>query len=118
MDCLEYKGYYGTVEFNKEDNCLFGKVKGMGKDLIVYEGKTIDELREDFQQGIDDYIEGCRAEGISPRKPYSGRLSLRMPQDLHSRIAAYADSIGVTINDFINRAVTNELSNSLRTHSL
>ena len=54
MDCLEYKGYYGTVEFSKEDNCLFGKVKGMGKDLIVYEGKTIDELSEDFKQCIDD----------------------------------------------------------------
>lgn len=113
MDCLEYKGYSGTVEFSKDDNCLFGMVKGMGKDLIVYEGRTIDELREDFQQGIDNYIAGCEAEGISPRKPYSGRLSLRLPQDLHCRIAAYAESIGVTVNDFINRAVTNELRNDL-----
>ncbi|MGN1229351.1 MAG: type II toxin-antitoxin system HicB family antitoxin [Prevotella sp.] len=118
MDCLEYKGYTGTVEFSKEDNCLFGKVKGMGKDLIVYEGRTIDELREDFQQGIDDYISGCYAEGITPRKPYSGRLSLRLPQDLHSRIAAYAESIGVTVNDFINRAVTNELRNNISAQPL
>lgn len=118
MDCLEYKGYSGTVEFSMEDNCLFGKVKGMGKDLIVYEGQTIDELREDFQQGIDDYIAGCVAEGITPRKPYSGRLSLRMPQDLHSRLAAYADSIGVTVNDFVNRAVINELGKALSTQPI
>ena len=118
MDCLEYKGYTGTVEFSKEDDCLFGKVKGMGKDLIVYEGRTIDELREDFQQGIDDYISGCYAEGITPRKPYSGRLSLRLPQDLHGRIAAYAESIGVTVNDFINRAVTNELRNNISAQPL
>ena len=44
MDFLEYKGYKGSVEYSKEDNCLFGKVQGMSKDLIVYEGQTLDEL--------------------------------------------------------------------------
>jgi hypothetical protein len=29
MDFLEYKGYKGSVEYSKEDNCLFGKVQGM-----------------------------------------------------------------------------------------
>ena len=29
MDYLEYKGYKGSVEYSKEDNCLFGKVQGM-----------------------------------------------------------------------------------------
>jgi predicted HicB family RNase H-like nuclease len=28
MDFLEYKGYKGSVEYSKEDNCLFGKVQG------------------------------------------------------------------------------------------
>lgn len=27
-DLLSYKNYNGTVEFSKEDNCLFGKVIG------------------------------------------------------------------------------------------
>lgn len=33
MDYLEYKGYKGSVEYSGEDNCLVGKVQGMGKDL-------------------------------------------------------------------------------------
>ena len=48
MDYLEYKGYKGSVEYSKADNCLFGKVLGMSKDLILYEGNTIDELKADF----------------------------------------------------------------------
>ena len=36
MDYLEYKGYKGSVEYSKEDNCLFGKVQGMSKDLIAH----------------------------------------------------------------------------------
>ena len=51
MDYLEYKGYKGSVEYSREDNCLVGKVQGMGKDLIAYEGQTLDEIRQDFEAG-------------------------------------------------------------------
>ncbi len=44
MGNLKYKGYVGSVEYSEEDNCLFGKVIGMSKDCITYEGTTIDEL--------------------------------------------------------------------------
>ena len=112
MDYLEYKGYKGSVEYSKEDNCLFGKVQGMSKALILYEGKTVDELRKDFEEGVDSYLEACRADGVEPAKPYSGRLNLRMSSELHSRVAAFVSSTGTTINDFINRAITNELKHA------
>ena len=41
-DLLSYKNYNGTVEFSKEDNCLFGKVIGI-KSLISYEGASVKE---------------------------------------------------------------------------
>ena len=96
MDYLEYKGYKGSVEYSKVDNCLFGKVQGLSKALILYEGQTLDELRKDFEEGIDDYLEGCRAEGVEPCKPYSGRLNLRMSSELHSlsRVAAFVTTTG------------------------
>lgn len=58
MNHLEYKGYSGTVEYSNEDNQFFGKVIGIVKDLIVYEGDTIDELRADFEAGVDSYLQG------------------------------------------------------------
>ena len=100
------------MEYSKEDNCLFGKVQGMSKALILYEGKTVDELRKDFEEGVDSYLEACRADGVEPAKPYSGRLNLRMSSELHSRVAAFVSSTGTTINDFINRAITNELKHA------
>ena len=113
MDYLEYKGYKGSVEYSKEDDCLFGKVQGLSQALILYEGQTLDELRKDFEAGVDDYIEGWKADGIEPAKPYSGRLNLRMTSELHSRIAAFAATTGTTINEFINRAVENELKHAV-----
>ena len=109
MDYLEYKGYKGSVEYSKEDDCLFGKVQGMSKALILYEGQTLDELRMDFEAGVDSYLEGCRADGVEPAKPYSGRLNLRMSSELHSRVAAFVATTGTTINDFINKAIREEL---------
>ena len=110
MDYLEYKGYKGSVEYSKEDDCLVGKVIGMHKDLIVYEGNTLKELRKDFEDAVDSYIDGCLAEGIEPRKPFSGKLIVRMPSELHGRIAIAAASTGTTINDFITNAVASELA--------
>lgn len=107
---MEYKGYKGSVEYSKEDNCLCGKVLGLSKALILYEGQTLEELRKDFEAGVDDYLEGCKAEGVKPMKPYSGRLNLRMTSELHSRVAAYAAYTGTTINNVINRAVQHELA--------
>ncbi|MBR6465364.1 MAG: type II toxin-antitoxin system HicB family antitoxin [Bacteroidales bacterium] len=110
MDYLEYKGYKGSVEFSKEDDCLVGKVQGLGgKALILYEGHTLEELKADFIAAVDSYLEGCADEGIEPAKPYSGKLNLRMPSELHARVANIAASIGTTINDFINKAIINEL---------
>ena len=54
---LKYQGYSGTVEYSKEDGCLFGKVLGMKKSLITYEGRTLTELRKDFELSIDFYLE-------------------------------------------------------------
>jgi predicted HicB family RNase H-like nuclease len=110
MGYLTYKGYKGTVEYSEADKCLFGKVIGLRKDMIIYEGQSIDELRNDFETAIDDYLSGCEAEGIAPARPFSGKLNLRMSPELHSSVFVAAKSTGTTINEFINRAITNELA--------
>ena len=57
MDYLEYKGYKGSIEYSKEYDCLIGKVQGISKDLIAYEGQTLAELLQNFEDGIDSYLE-------------------------------------------------------------
>ena len=48
MGTLKYKDYSGTVEYSEVDNFLFGKVIGMNKNIISYEGKTVEELKTDL----------------------------------------------------------------------
>lgn len=66
MSLLEYKGYRGTIE--TEDDILFGHVLGLKNTIISYEGNNIKELKDDFRNGIDDYLENCRINNEEPEK--------------------------------------------------
>lgn len=105
MDTIEYRGYTGTVEYSKEDNCLFGKVLGIPKSSLSYEGEGVNELIEDFHNAIDDYIAECEVRGIEPTKPFSGSLNVRIPVEMHEKIAIASKSEGVSINAIIKRAL-------------
>lgn len=106
MGYMKYKGYTGSVEYSPEDGCLFGKVQGLHGTLISYEGESVEEIRQDFEGAVDDYLISCKERGIEPAKPYSGKLNLRMSSDLHAAIVKAASSAGTTINDFINRSMS------------
>ena len=53
---MTYKGYNGSVEFSEADGVFYGKVMGV-RDLISYEGDTVEELMDDFHSAVDDYLD-------------------------------------------------------------
>lgn len=108
---MNYKGYIGSIEVNVDDNCLFGKVLALPHDtMISYEGQTVAELQEDFHGAVDDYLAFCEAEGIEPRKSYTGTLNIRISPEAHSKIAMLAKQAGISINSFIRTAVDKQIA--------
>jgi predicted HicB family RNase H-like nuclease len=112
MGVLRYKGYIGSVEYSETDNCLCGKVLGMTKDSITYEGTTLDELKKDFEDGIESYIEGCKEMGIVPRKAYNGVLNIRIPSETHCKVAMITENTGTSINAFIRDSINRTINES------
>jgi len=103
MENLEYKGYVGSIEYNKADNCLHGQVLGLNRNIcIIYEGDTAEELYQDFKAGIDHYLDDCKADGIQPEKPCNGLLNIRISSDVHVKIAMYAKNRGTSIDAFVS----------------
>lgn len=102
---MKYKGYTGSVDYSDEDNCLYGKVLGMSRDSITYEGQDVNELRRDFEGAVDDYLASCRTRGVEPRRPYSGNLNVRLTPEIHSRLAVMAQQTGTTINGLIRQTL-------------
>lgn len=111
-NCLEYKGYIGSVEYSDEDNCLFGKVLGI-RSLILFEGQSVEELRKSFEYMVDEYLNDCKNEGIEPEKPYKGSLNVRIGSDTHRILAEQAQAKDVTINSYIKEILDNYIKNSI-----
>ncbi len=107
---IKYKGYVGSVEISEEDHTFTGKVLGLKKSLIMYEGKTLQELTEDFCGSIDDYLEYCNADGIEPEKPYKGSFNVRIGSDLHRSAAIYAMEHNQSLNSFVEDAIRQKLA--------
>ena len=60
MGKLKHKGYTGSVEYSEDDDCLYGKVLGMNKHHLSFEGITISELKNDFIAAVEDYLADCK----------------------------------------------------------
>ncbi|MEZ3435553.1 MAG: type II toxin-antitoxin system HicB family antitoxin [Lachnospiraceae bacterium] len=103
---LSYKKYNGTVEYSKEDNCLFGRVVGI-KSLLSYEGDSVQELEQDFKNVIDEYLDDCSEREIEPEQPYKGTFNVRISSELHRNIAVYAIEHGKSLNAAVEEAIGN-----------
>lgn len=108
---LSYKNYNGTVEYSKNDNCLFGKIVGL-KSLLSYEGDSVQELEQDFRNVIDEYLRDCAERNIEPERPYKGSFNVRITPELHRTIAVYAIEHGKSLNAVVEEAIANMIGGS------
>ncbi len=99
MKPMTYKGYPARIEYSDEDACFVGRVAGI-QDIISFHGESVKEIRQAFKEAMDFYLETCAERGETPNKPYSGKLMLRVPPELHAGVAAAAEVSGKSINQW------------------
>ena len=58
---LCWKGFLGSIELSAEDGVYFGKVQDI-RALVSYEGATLAELKKDFCDAVDAWLEGLDNE--------------------------------------------------------
>jgi len=97
---MTYKGYGCTVRFDDEADIFHGEVSGL-RDVVTFQGRTVDELRSAFRESVDDYLEFCESRGEEPDKPYSGRFLLRLDPSLHRRLVELSAEEGESLNNWI-----------------
>lgn len=100
-DMMEYKGYLAKVEFDNEDNIFHGEVMNL-RDVITFQGQTVNELRQTFEESVEDYLEFCAERGEAPEKPFSGKFSVRIDPELHHQISVQAQLHNKSLNRWIS----------------
>jgi predicted HicB family RNase H-like nuclease len=54
-------------------------------------------------------LDWCKKEGVKPEKPHSGKFNVRLSPELHRKIAISANKMHLSINNFVEKALEDEL---------
>ena len=107
-DILQYKDFIGSVHFNAADEIFFGKIEGID-DLVSFEGNTVSELKQAFEEAVNDYIILCKTSGKRIEKSYKGSFNVRIAPELHKKAKLLSVMQGISLNQFIQKAVEQEV---------
>jgi predicted HicB family RNase H-like nuclease len=104
MNVMTLDGYSAKIEYDAELDMFRGEILGLNGGADFY-GKNPKELRTEFKKSLQVFLEVCREKGVEPRRNYSGKFNLRIPPELHEKLAIAAQAEGKSINSLAQEAL-------------
>ncbi len=74
-------------------------------DSLNFHGTTVSELKEMFEQCIDNYLDLCEKIGKTPDKEFKGTFNVRISPELHKKAALAAAKQKMTLNQYVMNAI-------------
>ena len=97
MNLMNLDGYHAKIEYDEDIDQYRGEILGISGQVDFY-GSSPDELRRVFKKSLEVFLEVCKEQGIEPRRQYSGKFNLRIPPELHEKLAMSAELQGKRLN--------------------
>ena len=97
--------YVYSVLWSDEDKAFVGRVVEFPS--LAAHGKTQEAALREIRKVVNFVLEDLADAGESApepfnKRPYSGKLNLRMPSHLHRQLTVEAEQEGVSLNQWIN----------------
>ena len=64
---MTYKGYLAHIAFDEQANLFHGEVINI-RDVVTFQGRSVDEVRQALADSVEDYIEFCAERGEAPEQ--------------------------------------------------
>jgi predicted HicB family RNase H-like nuclease len=106
---MNHKGYIGMFNIDPEAGILYGEVINI-RDVISFQGTTIEEVKRSFVESVEDYLEFCKERGEAPDKPFSGKFALRVSPEMHQQAYVKARQAGISLTEFVKKAIEKQLA--------
>lgn len=97
---MKYKDYEATVKFDEEAETFHGEVVNT-RDVITFQGNSVEELKRAFEDSVEDYLEFCQTRGEEPDAPFTGKFVVQISPELHRQLYKKAKRNGKTLNSLI-----------------
>ena len=109
MNIMTLDDYSAKIEYDADLDLFRGEILGLNGGADFY-GKNPQELREEFQISLRVFLDVCKEKSIEPRRNYSGKFNLRIPPDLHEKLAIVAQAEGKSINSLAQEALQHRVA--------
>lgn len=109
IDKIIYKDFIATIHYSTIDEVFLGKIEGIN-DLVTFEGENVKDLKNAFEEAVDDYIDLCKEVGKEPMKSFKGSFNIRISPELHVKAFEKALIEGKSLNQFVQQAIEKEVS--------
>jgi predicted HicB family RNase H-like nuclease len=109
MNLMTVDGYNAKIEYDPEIDMFRGEILGLTGGADFY-GKNPEELRSEFKNSLNVFLAVCEEKGIDPRRSYSGKFNLRIPPELHEKLAIAAQAEGKSINTLAQEALVQRVA--------
>lgn len=106
---MEYKGYIAHVTYDDEFNIFHGEVINI-RDVITFQGRSIDELQQALKDSVEDYLEFCQERGEAPETPFSGLFTIRLTPEQHRQLVQAAEKAGEPVEMWVTEALSRAAS--------
>ena len=97
---MTYKGYLAQMTFDEQANLFHGEVVNI-RDVMTFQGQSVDELRQAFADSVEDYLAFCAERGEVPDPPFSGRLTVRLSPEQHRKVILAAEKAGKDVTQWV-----------------
>jgi predicted HicB family RNase H-like nuclease len=97
---MKHKGYSGEAWVDLDAGVIRGRIVGL-KDVITFQGATVEEARAAFVESVDDYLAFCAERGEKPEKPFSGKILVRLDPETHRALSMAAEREGKSLNSLV-----------------
>ncbi|MDD5191326.1 MAG: type II toxin-antitoxin system HicB family antitoxin [Dehalococcoidales bacterium] len=97
MNIMEIDGYKAVIAYDPDINLFRGEFIELNGGADFY-GADVDTLRKEGHTSLRIFLEMCREKGIEPRRSFSGKFNVRIPPELHAKLALEAAAEGKSLN--------------------
>ncbi|MBM4048529.1 MAG: type II toxin-antitoxin system HicB family antitoxin [Planctomycetes bacterium] len=101
---MGHKGYIAKVEFDSDAGVFHGEVVNT-RDVITFEGRSVEELNKAFKDSVADYLAFCAARGEEPEKRFSGKFVIRLSPELHRKVLMKARLSDKSLSNWVSEVL-------------